>query len=173
MRLDHLSESEYGAHKVDQLNEAVFYTVHEFRKGKERGATALAPLVNMRPGTLSNKANPDQDHQLTLNESILVMRATGDYRILYALCAILDHTLPIRILNFEDTSDLELLDAYARYHAEVGETAQAIRDAFADGDITPEELKRIEKEMDQAQQAEHELRLRLRALARERQARKP
>lgn len=149
---------------MDQLDEAVFYTVHDFKKGAKRGAVALAPLVNLRPGTLSNKANPEQEHQLSLHESILVMRATRDYRILYALSAILDHTPPIPFPDFDDTSDMDLLDAYASYHAEIGETAQAIRDALQDREITQEEFNRIEQEMLQDQQRQHELRQRLRAL---------
>lgn len=149
---------------MDQLDEAVFYTVHDFRKGKQRGAVALAPLVNIRPGTLSNKANPEQEHQPTLHEGVLIMRAAKDFRILYALCSILDHTIPIPVPDLSDISDMQLLDAYANYHAEIGETSQAIREALADGEISEAEFDRIAREMDEDQQRQHELRMRLRAL---------
>lgn len=115
------------------LDEAKYPVVHDFKGG----AVALAPLVRMKPGTLSNKVNPSvETHHLTVDEAVAIQHTARDCRILVAEAHLLGHTC-IPLGELASVSDVALLDAYARYHAKVGETAAAIRAALADGRITP------------------------------------
>ena len=124
------------------LDEAQHRIVHEF----PGGAVKLAPLVGMRPGTLSNKVNPDYDGtQLFVSEAVAIQHATRRYDILTAEATILNHTC-IPLGDFSSTSDTELLTAYARYHKEIGRTAAAISDALEDGRITRAEFECIRQE---------------------------
>lgn len=121
----------------------MYAVVHEFRGGAKK----LAALVGMNAGTLSNKVNPAMEgHHLTVKESVTLQHTTRDFRILYAIAAALDHSC-IPFGNFSRVSDVELLNAYARWHAEQGETAQAISDALADGRITRQEYGRVRREI--------------------------
>lgn len=124
------------------LEEAQHQVVHQF----PGGAVKLAPLVRMRPGTLSNKVNPDYDGtELFVSEAVAIQHTTKRCDILYAEAAILNHSC-IPLGDFTGTSDTELLTAYVRYHAEVGQTAAAIGETLADGRITRAEFERVRRE---------------------------
>ena len=142
------------------LDEAKYNVVHDY----SGGAVKLGPLVNIKPAVLSNKVNPTlETHHLMVDEAIAIQAVTRDYRILYAEAAALNHTC-IPLTDFTGISDIELLTAYAKVHAELGETAQAISAAFEDGRITGKEFMRITKEQDEDIRAMFELRARLEAL---------
>ncbi|MFP4615554.1 MAG: phage regulatory CII family protein [Thiohalorhabdus sp.] len=127
----------------DALEEAQYRVVREY----PGGARALAPLVGMHAGTLSNKVNPSNEtHHLATREAVAMQHAAKDFRILHAEAQLLHHTC-IPLTSFEGVSDAELLDLYAGYHKELGETAEAIRDALADGAVTRRELERVRKEL--------------------------
>lgn len=125
------------------LDQAVYDTVHDYVDGKtrKRGAVALAPKLGLQPGTLANKANPQQEHQLTLREAVPLMLATQDFRILEALAAELGHTLCA--LPDGDISDIELLTQYATFQDAIGRKAASIRHALEDHVITPAEAREI------------------------------
>jgi len=139
---------------IDALDQAIYDTIHDFRAANgERGATALAPRIGMNPGTLNNKAYPGHESQLTLRESVPVQREARDYRILaeYAIC--LDHAV-IPLGDFSRTSDAALLDLYCEYHAEIGQTAEAIRDALAiNATITRADARKVRRELIEDMQA--------------------
>lgn len=145
---------------------AIYETVNGYvdRASRQRGATALAPKVGMLPATLSNKANPLQDHQLTLRESIPLQLVADDYRILFAYNQALQH-VAYKLPANPDVSDVELLNQYAEMHAGLGELAREIRDALADGDITQEEVQTIRAAFDASARAGLGLLARLEALA--------
>jgi len=138
-----------------QLDEAMWAVVHEFprRARRKAGAVGLAPLVGMRPGTLSNKVNPDLDsHHLTVHEAVAIQNAAQDCRILQAEAAILHHAV-IPLGDFSCVSDVALLDAYAALHARIGEHAQAIRDTLQDGRVERTEVERVRREFFEVVQA--------------------
>jgi len=87
-----------------------------------------------------------ETHHLTVDEAVAIQHTAGDCRILYAEAHLLRHTC-ILLGELASVSDMELLDAYAPYHAEVGETAEAIPAVLADGRITPAEFARVDREM--------------------------
>jgi hypothetical protein len=153
----------------DALAMAIYRTVHDWRPAdpaQPRGAVGLAPLVGMRPGTLSNKADPAHDSELTLREAIPVMRTAGDFQILAALAADVGHGI-IPLGEFSKTHDLELLDLYAKHHAEIGETAAAIREALAapNGRISRKAVRQVRRELIEDAQTGLEFLSRLEALA--------
>ena len=146
---------------IDALAQAIHDTVHQF----DGGAMALAPRVGMNPGTLNNKAYPDNvDAQLNLRESIPLQRETRDYRILATYAHLLDHAV-IPLGDFSGCSDVELLDLYAGYHVEIGETAGHIRTALASKQISRSHLRTVRREMIEDIQAGLSFLARLEALA--------
>lgn len=132
---------------LDPIDDAIYQTVHEFRDGDRTGAVALAPKVNMNAGTLSNKVNAFCDtHHLSLKESVPIQLATGRFDILRAYAQSLGFAV-VRVTDLSHWSDIELLDSYAAWNAEIGETHGAIRRALEDGNITRTEINEIESEM--------------------------
>lgn len=130
---------------IDALADAIYRTVHN---GHPRGAVGLGPLIGVRASYLQNKADPSHDAELTLRESIPLMRETGDYAILATLAASVDHAV-IPVGDYSKTSDAALLDLYCEYHADLGQTAEAIREALgkADTRITRADVRRVRREM--------------------------
>lgn len=150
------------------LEEAKYNVVHDYPldnlKARPRGAVALAPLVGRSAAVLANKVNPTLDtHHLTVDEAVLIQHAAKDYRILYAEASALGHVC-IKLVDYSGIPDIELLKAYTHFNKEVGDTADAINSALADGDITKQEFNRISKEMDEDVRAIFGLRARLEAL---------
>lgn len=126
------------------LDAAIYATVHDYKDSarKTRGAVALAARIGMQPGTLSNKANPTMDAQLTLRESIPLQLVASDFRILHAYAAELGH-VAWELPDHPDASDVEVLDLYAEFHSAVGDKARAIRAALRDGAVHPCEVDEI------------------------------
>lgn len=126
------------------LDSAIYRTVNGFVDPvtRGRGATALAPRLNIAAGTLSNKANPTQEHQLGLRESISLQLATLNFDILYAYTGALGH-VAYRLPDADHQGDVELLDSYCELHARVGRLATEIREALVDSRITFEEVAAI------------------------------
>jgi hypothetical protein len=144
----------------DALEAAQYRVVHEY----PGGARALAPLVGMNAGTLSNKVSPSvETHKLSLQEAVAISHATGDFRILLAMAQLLRH-ICLPLTDFDGVSDAELLDLYAGYHKELGETAEAIQAALADGQVTRRELNRVKAEFHEDAQAGFEFLQRLEGL---------
>lgn len=154
----------------DELYGSVETAIYETINGyvdpgsRRRGAAALAPKLGMLPATLSNKANPLQDHQLTLRESIPLQLVAHDYRILYATNQALQH-VAYKLPSTHDVGDVELLNQYADMHAALGKLARDIRDALADGGITQEEVQNMRAAFDASARAGLGLLARLEALA--------
>ena len=125
------------------LDDAKYAVVHDYKGPTNEGARALAPLVGMVAGTLSNKVNPHvETHHLTLDEAVAIQHATDDRRIIEIEARILGGAF-IRLNDFEFVSDTELLTTYAEWHAAIGNTSQSIKQALADHKITKKELKEI------------------------------
>ncbi len=147
-----------------ELDQAKHAVVHDF----PGGAVRLAPLVGMKPGTLSNKVNPSIDtHHLSVDEAVAIQAAARNYAILYAEASALNHSC-ILLADFSGVADLELLDSYANYHAQIGELAVAIRDMLKDGRVELQEVIRIKQEFMDVVQAGFGFIARLEGLASDR-----
>jgi len=125
------------------IDEAKYRLVHDYRGGSK----ALAPLVGMNPGTLSNKVNPNVDtHHLTVDESIVLQNATGDTQLIEAEARVLGGIF-IKLGDYRNITDTELLDKYAEWIQDIGETSAALRQCFSDRKITKKHLTEIHREM--------------------------
>jgi len=126
----------------DPIEQAIYDLVHQ-HKG---GAAKLAPLVNMNPGTLTNKANPAMEyHHLTVKEAVALQNTTQDFRILAAMAATLNHAI-VPLGEFDGVSDLEILTSYANYHSEIGQTSVVIAEVLNDQRVTRAEFYRVQRE---------------------------
>lgn len=148
---------------MDAIDEAGYALVHDF----PGGAPKLAPRVGMNVGTLLNKANPGQErHQFTVREALAIQSLLGVTTMIDAEAQVLGGVF-IRLGPFAVVSDTELLNLYAKYHAEIGETAEAIRAALDDGFVSLAEYERIERECFDDAKAMFELLGRIRSLVRD------
>ena len=100
----------------------------------------------MNSGTLQNKADPRMDHQLTVREAVAIQTVAKDVRILRAEAQVLGHVC-IELGEFNGVSDIELLNAYAAWHSEIGNTSRAIALALDDRWVTRAEYEAVKKEM--------------------------
>jgi hypothetical protein len=111
------------------------------------GASALAPVLNISPGTLLNKVNTKvATHHLSLDEALALQIATANYDLLKAEAL----TLGFIILPLPSTtlvSDIELLNAYTKVNKEFGEAANVMHEALKDGKITKDECKNFHTEV--------------------------
>lgn len=150
---------------VSAVDQAKYDLVHSYKGG----AVALAPLLgeNRSAAVLSNKVNPNStDHHLTLDEAIALQLITQNYGLLKASATMLNHVvIELPTTDLANTSDLELLDCWASWQADCGETATVIREALSDGKIDRQELLDIKREMYEDIARELELLQRLEALA--------
>jgi len=144
---------------MDPIDSAGYALVHDY----PGGAPALAPRVNMNAGTLANKANPHCEHQFTVREVLAIQALRGITTMIDAEARALGGVF-VPLEDYSGTSDVELLDLYAAYHAEIGETAEAIRDSLAGGEVTREAYERVEREFYEDVQAGFAFLARLRAL---------
>jgi len=145
---------------VSNLDAAKYAAVHDF----PGGASALAALVGLAPSTLCNKVNPSVDtHHLSLSEAVTIQAITQDGRILEAEAAALGY-VAIRLPRAGAGSDVELLNAYAKWTRDIGETAEAIQTAL-EGEIDEASLAAIHREMHEDFARALELFARFRALA--------
>ena len=134
---------------IDQLDQAVYDTVHDYvdpRSGR-KGCVALAELLGMKPSTLANKSNrSDEFAHLNIREARSVMLATGDVRILDALANSMGYAC-VPLPTIDAAADMDLLDAWAKWSAEFGETAETIKQALEDGRIEQHEIEAVRREL--------------------------
>ncbi|EEO05892.1 hypothetical protein RYY30_000188 [Vibrio cholerae] len=132
---------------------------------KEHGNTvSVEQHLNKRPGVLLNEINPNQSsHKLGLFDAIELMLFTKDVQILRSIASELNYSI-YYLGDYRAISDVELLNCYSRWHAEIGDVNRAIADALEDGDIELQEFERIERELQHTFAAALELLERLRAL---------
>lgn len=139
---------------------AQYELVHDY----PGGAAALGPTVGMNPGTLNNKVNPSvETHRLAVPEAVALQHAAKDFRLLQVEAHVLGHSA-VRLGDYSGVSDVEVLTAYCRFNAEMGEAAQAIEHALEDHKVTRRELDRIRTEGREMIQAWLELENRLMGL---------
>lgn len=109
-------------------------------------ATNLAPEMGITPATLSNQVNDDQPgHKFGLEDSIFIQTRTHNFEILLQYAAALGHTI-IPAGDFSGVSDIELLNSYSNWHAELGDVNAAVNKALRDHKMTRAEFEEIERE---------------------------
>lgn len=116
--------------------------------GKRGNISDLARKLGMSPNVLGNKLNPDQEfHKLSLGEAVAITELANDDAIIeswaasrgYMLVKIPDHV----------SCDEELCDQLMIMSESHGSTLGEIRQARADGIITPDEFTAITQKIKQ------------------------
>lgn len=137
---------------------------------------ALAPRIGRGAAVLRNKATLDhgmtgvrRSHEPTLADVSSITRVTGDLRVLDALAAEIGAVV-VRLPDVPGCGDDALLDLVLGCNREFGEVCAEIRASLADGEISPVEYDRINRETLESVRAQLELLDRLRGLVVERRA---
>ena len=115
--------------------------------GYTYGVVALADLMGVKPGTLYNKLDADDDthHQPTLRDVVLATRLTGDYRVLDALNEHFERAC-FDIRPQRHISDEALLELLLKLHKESGEFHVAMQTALTARRFEPAQLNQIRAE---------------------------
>lgn len=143
------------------VEQAMYDLVHQH----PGGAVALAPLVRMNAGTLSNKVNPMMDsHHLTVLEGHAIQLVRQQFPLFHAEARAYGF-ISVPAPQLGNVADMELLDAWAAWHADIGETGTVIQSALKSGRITRRALREIKREMFEDFQRELELLQRLETLS--------
>lgn len=134
---------------IDPIDQAFYDDAHSYRDSNtgRKGIPALAKLINMAASTLQNKADRFQEFaQPSIKEARAVMAASKSYLTLHALAADLGFAC-IPLPGVEYAADMDLLNAWAEWSNEFGETAAAIKEALEDGRVTFDEVNRVRREL--------------------------
>jgi len=125
---------------------------------KKRNAFTTEDFANeigLAPGTLDNKLKPSSDIDMTISEFIHILSITGDTSALDYIASLFDKVLVCKLVAKANISDLNLLVDKA--NMENSDVFRAVKDSISDGVITAEEQKIMLKEIDEAQQANAQL----------------
>lgn len=134
----------------DDVLVAAYHTAH-YAPGKVLG---MAKIMQMSPNTLQKKVHLLNDtHHLTLAESVMLQEASGDFRILHAMSARLGFVSVS--MNF-DTSGTTL-NKVTSLGKEFGEVLAVVNDSVGDGNISPNEMRCMEREAGELMAALHNL----------------
>lgn len=111
------------------------------------GVVELAHQMGLKPGTLYNKADADEDthHQPTLRDVVLATRLTGDMRVLDAMNEQFGRAA-FDCMNHAHTSDEALLELLLTLGKEVGEFHSVTRSALLDRNFNRQSLNVIRSE---------------------------
>lgn len=110
------------------------------------GAESLYPRLDMKSAALLRaKLNPNCDtNHLTLKESVDLQLKSGMHYILYAMATELGYAAPIPLPAISSPS---LPQAITKTCAEFGDYLRKVDEVFDDGEVTPNEVKSLEKEL--------------------------
>lgn len=126
-------------------NETDFANPYEaFRRLVLQRVQTLSPRMGLKPGTLWNKADADEDsrNQPTLRDVILVTSLTGDMAIIDSLNEMFGRAT-FDAKSHESTSDAALLELLTAMGIQKGKFHQALHHALVDGKFSQDELKLI------------------------------
>lgn len=131
---------------MDQLDIAIHQTAHDAPGGLD----ALARKMGLGAQVLRNKVCPTTDtHKLSLRESVAMMDASNDDRILAALADLRGYTLARKVLPDAATIVAAVLSA----DAEHGDVSREIMSALSDGKLTEPERAAITQQIRDAHAA--------------------
>ena len=141
-----MSDHDYN---LDPLDKAIHDTVLGYANPQTgvRGGKALAQAIGMPVSTLLNKANPNEAYaNLTVKEARQVMLVSGDNRILHQLAQDVGEAC-VPLPSLDAVGDLDVINALTEWQAEVGETAQNVRDIYKDGVVHQSEVADLRREL--------------------------
>ena len=108
------------------------------------GVAALAPRMGIGEAVLNSKLNPNtKTHILSIEEMIRMEHLTGRHDMLFAHAEALGFVaVPMPCVDDDDVDH-----AIANTCAEFGDYLRTVGDAMGDKKITPNEAKKLEKEL--------------------------
>jgi hypothetical protein len=108
------------------------------------GVAALAPRMGMSAAVLNSKINPHtKTHHLSITEMVRMEQLTGRHDMLFAHAEALGFVaVPMPCVDDDDVDH-----AITNTCAEFGDYLRTVGDAMADKKITPNEAKKLEKEL--------------------------
>ena len=120
--------------------------IHEIAHGYPGGVEALSARMGKNPGTMRKKLLPNEDtHDLTVKELRKIVDYCDTDKIAQSFAA--DRGLIcIKMPEFDQLSDKEILDLFLDLQAQQGEWAREISKAMQNGEIDWDELMSIRKE---------------------------
>lgn len=136
-------------HDIDPLDQVVYETVHNFKDKVSggKGAAGLARAIGMQGSTLQNKADRKQEFaHLSLKEARSIMLVSGDTSILNTLAQQLGFAA-VPLPHIDAPADTDLLEVWADWSNDFGETAATIKQVLEDGVITLSEVEKVRKEL--------------------------
>lgn len=108
------------------------------------GVAALAPRMGISQAVLNSKINPNtKTHILSIEEMIRMEHLTGRHDMLFAHAEALGYVaVPVPCLGDDDIDH-----AITTACAEFGDYLRTVGDTLSDKRVTPNEAKRLEKEL--------------------------
>lgn len=108
------------------------------------GVAALAPRMGMSQAVLNSKINPNtRTHHLSISEMIRMEQLTGRVDMLFAHAEALGYVaVPVPCIG-DDNVDHAITTACAEF----GDYLRTVGDALGDKRVTPNEAKKLEKEL--------------------------
>ncbi len=137
---------------VQGVDQAIHDVVLDYKPSNdvmyETGADEFADLLGITSGTVYNKANYKScpNHHLTVKEAVLIQRRAKDYRIIEAEALCLNGVF-VQLCDFSGVTDMELLEAYAAWHKDIGETMAAIHEGLQHREIPQHIYHTIKREI--------------------------
>jgi hypothetical protein len=124
---------------LDDIRAAQYHTAHGF----PGGVPALSRLMKMSESTLDKKVSlTNSTHHLSNVEASIMMDVTGDYQILHAMSGRVQH-VSISMQVDDQGGTMEKVGLFGK---EVGEVINEVCISIKDGDVKPNEMRKIEKE---------------------------
>ena len=112
----------------------------------EGGVKSLAPRMGIGARVFNGKVDPrDKGHILGLSEAVRMQQLTGRKEILYAMADTLDCVCLPKPSCSDESADVSTLMANAC--AEFGDYLRETDKAMHDRKVTPNEVKRLQKEL--------------------------
>ena len=110
----------------------------------EYGLPELALRMGINRQVFNNKVNPGcATHVLSLNEAVRMQQLTGRYDILYAMA----DTLGYVCMPAPHVDDADVSAMLAHTCGEFGDYLREVERTMTDGRVTPNEVKRMQKEL--------------------------
>lgn len=131
---------------MDINKQTIDLAIQETARNYLGGAKALGKAIGANPRTFTNKCNPKEQHVLTVEETLALMRVSGDFRLLDAIAEEAGY-ICVRIEANESLSDTHVLISWTGWYAQLGELSSVVAKALLDGQITLEEYHAVRSRM--------------------------
>lgn len=144
--------------------DAAYHTIHDYPGGSE----SLGPRVGISAAVLRNKVNnkvprAEKRHHLTLDEAVRIADFADDDRILRAWAHQRGYLL-IKAPEGSQECDMSILEGVTGSVFSHGGFVGSINESLADGGVSPDEMKKIERAAKKAMTAIANLVSRLRGM---------